>query len=154
LSLNIYREYDIRGIFDKELNEDRVKKIGFFLSKRINGEFVAVGFDARVHSEQLFKWLKDGLNRGGKTVLNMGMVPTPVNYFSNYLKLRELTDNKIDSDDYISASVMITGSHNPSEYNGFKITLNKAPFFGKEIYKLGFDVEIILFQPSQKRIER
>ena len=138
---SIFREYDIRGIFEKELNEDRVKKIGFALAKRIEGEFVAVGYDARTHSETLFKWLESGLNAGGKTVINIGLVPTPVNYFCNYQSLRELSNGAIDSDDFVAGSVMITGSHNPSEYNGFKITIDKSPFFGKDIYELGAEVE-------------
>ena len=61
----------------------------------------------------------------------MGMVATPVNYFSNYIEHQGMHTN---------ASIMITGSHNPSEYNGFKITLDKAPFFGDKIYALGDEI--------------
>lgn len=129
--MSIYREYDIRGIVPEELNEDTVKKIGFCLAKHIDGEFVAVGYDARTHSPELFGYLAAGLNAGGKTVLSMGMVPTPVNYFANYQEFDGRT---------ASASVMITGSHNPSEYNGFKITVGKAPFFGEQIYTLGREI--------------
>ncbi len=139
--MSIYREYDIRGIFEKELNEERVKKIGFLLAKRLKKEFVAVGFDARVHSPKLFEWLKYGLNAGGKTVINIGLVPTPVNYFCNYFSLEELSDGKINSEEFLAGSIMITGSHNPPEYNGFKITINKLPFFGEAIYTLGKEVE-------------
>ena len=130
---SIFREYDIRGIYDKELNEDIVKKIGYFLGLKIKeiGEYVAVGYDARVHSPTLAKWLTSGFNKAGIKVLNMGLVATPVNYFSNYQNF----DGKLPS-----ASVMITGSHNPPEYNGFKITLDKKPFFGDEIYTLGDEI--------------
>lgn len=134
---SIFREYDIRGIFEKELNEKVVKKIGYFLGKRVKkiGGFVAIGYDARVHSPTLFKWLASGFNKAGVKVLNMKMVPTPVNYFSNFNEF-EVEGEKVTP----SASVMITGSHNPPEYNGFKITIDKKPFFGKDIYSLGDEV--------------
>ena len=132
--MSIFREYDIRGIYDKELNKESVTKIGYALAKRIKGEYIAVGYDARNHSPVLFEYLMQGLNAGGKTVLDMGMVPTPVNYFANYQEFNGITP---------SASIMITGSHNPSEYNGFKITIDKAPFFGDDIYELGKECKAI-----------
>ena len=129
----IFREYDIRGIFEKELNEQSVKLIGYFLGQRVKGsKVVAIGFDARSHSPILRDYLASGLNASGCKVLDMGMVATPVNYFSNYITYEE----GIETD----ASIMITGSHNPSEYNGFKITMDKAPFFGEEIYALGDEI--------------
>ena len=129
----IFREYDIRGIFDKELNEQSVKLIGYFLGKRIKpiGSYVAIGYDARVHSPKLCEYLVSGFNKAGIKVLNMGLVATPVNYFSNYQEFDGIIP---------SASVMITGSHNPPEYNGFKITIDKKPFFGKDIYELGKEI--------------
>ena len=130
--MSIYREYDIRGIYEKELNEQSVTRIGYILASKINGEYVAVGYDARSHSPILFEYLVAGLNAGGKKVLGMGLVPTPVNYFTNYQDWDGITP---------SASVMITGSHNPSEYNGFKITVDKAPFFAEDIYALGRECE-------------
>jgi len=140
---NIFREYDIRGIFDKELNQDVVTKIGYALSSKFEGEFVAIGYDARSHSPQLFEWLSAGFNAGGKKVLAMGIVPTPANYFCNYQTLKTLTDGEIDSDIMPSASVMITGSHNPPEYNGFKITINQLPFFSEDIYSMGRDIAVM-----------
>jgi len=142
---SIFREYDIRGIFDKELNESSVKRIGYHLGKRIGGEkIVAVGYDARTHSPTLKGWLASGLNAAGCLVLDMGMVPTPVNYFSNYLPLEKLVTNpeaKIENPRARpDASVMITGSHNPPQYNGFKITLDRLPFFGKAIEELGQEI--------------
>ncbi len=128
----IFREYDIRGIFEKELNEKSVKLIGYFLGQKIKGDkVVAIGYDARSHSPILRDYLTSGLNRAGCRVLDMGMVATPVNYFANYI-----THNGIET----NASIMITGSHNPSEYNGFKMTVDKAPFFGEEIYALGDEI--------------
>jgi len=136
--VSIYREYDIRGIFGKELTEERVKKIGYFLAERIKktGKFVAVGYDARLHSPTLFEWLCSGFRARGVVVLNMGMVPTGVNYFCNYQSF-ETPAGTVEP----AASVMITGSHNPPEYNGFKITIDKKPFFAEDIYSLGEEVE-------------
>ena len=140
--MSIYREYDIRGIFDKELNEQSVVRIGYALSKKINGDYVAVGYDTRSHSPILFEYLVHGLNTGGKKVLDLGLVPTPVNYFTNYQEWDGIIP---------SASVMITGSHNPSEYNGFKITVDKAPFFSEDIYALGRECEEMDFPTKTQR---
>ena len=130
---SIFREYDIRGIFEKELNEQITRLIGYLLGLQIKqkGGNVAIGYDARSHSPILCDYLTSGLNKAGCQVLNMGLVATSVNYFSNYQEFDGITPN---------ASVMITGSHNPSEYNGFKITVDKKPFFGKDIYALGDQV--------------
>jgi len=137
---SIFREYDIRGIFEQDLNEQSVKLIGHFLGKKIGGaKRVSIGYDARSHSPILKDWLTSGLNSSGCEIYHMGLVATPVNYFSNYQSLSSfdstLSDNEVD------ASIMITGSHNPSEYNGFKITINKAPFFGEDIYALGDEIK-------------
>lgn len=133
MSASIYREYDIRGIFGEELDENRVKKIGLHLAKALlqkdkEARYIAVGYDARTHSPLLKEWLASGIRAAGLEVLDMGMVPTPVNYFANYIDFDGMQPD---------GSVMITGSHNPPEYNGFKITLKRDPFFGEEIYALG-----------------
>ncbi len=91
------------------MNQDRVTKIGFALSKRIKGEFVAVGYDARLHSPKLFEWLSDGLSVGGKRILAIGVVPTPVNYFCNYQSLKYLTDGQIDSNEFYNPGLPIMG---------------------------------------------
>lgn len=126
---SIYREYDIRGIFGTELNEETVKKIGYFLGKKIGAsKTVAIGYDARTHSPTLFGYLASGFNHADVRVLDLGMCPTPVSYFAGFQDFNGVTP---------SATVMITGSHNPPEYNGFKITIENAPFFGEQIYALG-----------------
>ncbi len=138
---SIFREYDIRGIFEKELNEKTVKAIGFYLGEAIKAKlgnkehFVSIGFDARTHSPVLFEWLSLGFLQSGVSVLDMGMVTTGINYFTNFFPW-EVNGRIVAT----SASVMITGSHNPPEYNGFKITIDKAPFFGKEIEALGTQI--------------
>ena len=142
---NIFREYDIRGVYEKELNEQSVKLIGYFLGKEFlkNGaKSVAIGYDAREHSPILRDYLISGLNFAGCEVYDMGLVPTPVNYFANYTPQKPLNPtSNILNPIIIDASIMITGSHNPKEYNGFKITLNKLPFFGEQIYALGREIE-------------
>lgn len=132
IAKSIFREYDIRGIFEKELNETSVKLLGYHLGEKIPGDkVVAIGYDARSHSTILRDYLTSGLNAAGCRVLDMGMVATPVNYFSNYIEFDGIRTD---------ASIMITGSHNPSEYNGFKITVDKSPFFGEAIYALGAEI--------------
>ena len=129
---SIFREYDIRGIFEKELNEQSVKLIGYHLGQKVKGDkVVAIGYDARSHSPILRDYLASGLNAAGCKVLDMEMVATPVNYYSNYIDFDGITTD---------ASIMITGSHNPSEYNGFKITVGQLPFFGQDIYALGDEI--------------
>jgi len=142
INKSIFREYDIRGIFEKELHEQSVKLIGFHLGKKVGGtKLVSIGYDARSHSPKLRDWLASGLNEAGCRVLDMGMVATPVNYFSNYQPLSTFMPDPrsegFNADALVDASIMITGSHNPPEYNGFKITLDRAPFFGDAIYALG-----------------
>ncbi len=141
---SIFREYDIRGIYKKELNKQSVKLIGYYLGLKIGGnKVVSIGYDARSHSPILRDYLTSGLNASGCKVLDMGMVATPVNYFSNYQKIEDLNPSNLDGfvgTQYPAASIMITGSHNPSEYNGFKMTVDKSPFFGEQIYALGDEI--------------
>jgi len=148
INKSIFREYDIRGIFEKELNEHSVKLIGYYLGQKIGqGNIVSIGYDARSHSPILRDYLTSGLNAAGCTVLDMGMVATPVNYFSNYQKIQDLNP-KIPHSSFLiphleaspDASIMITGSHNPSQYNGFKITVDQSPFFSNDIYALGDEI--------------
>ncbi|MDR2789680.1 MAG: phosphomannomutase/phosphoglucomutase [Campylobacteraceae bacterium] len=129
---HIFREYDIRGIFGQDLNEKSVKAIGYFLGKRILriSPHVGIGYDARTHSKKLFSYLTAGLTYAGVKVKNMGLVPTPCNYFAGFFQ----------GENRVGATIMITGSHNPPEYNGFKITLNHLPFFGADIENLGYEV--------------
>lgn len=123
---HIFREYDIRGIFQKDLDFDIVTKIGYGIGAllKANGEQeISIGYDARNHSKILFEWLAQGLSIQGITIYNLGLVPTPVAYFATFTSPSK-------------SSIMITGSHNPKEYNGFKITLSAQPFYGQAIQKL------------------
>lgn len=122
----IFREYDIRGIYEKDLNELSVKAIGYCLGitmKNRGVKSVSVGFDARLSARALFGFLVSGLNRAGLEIFDIGMLPTPVGYFSVFTGV-------------FDANIMITGSHNPKEYNGFKITIGVESFFGADLQKL------------------
>ncbi|WP_298788989.1 phosphomannomutase/phosphoglucomutase [uncultured Campylobacter sp.] len=131
---DIFREYDIRGIVGEELNERSVKAIGFALGKHIANlglERVSVGYDARLSADELFGYFVSGLNFAGLRVYNIGLLPTPVGYFSVFT-------HKFD------ANVMITGSHNPKNYNGFKITIGTDSFFGADLRRLGAQVRELM----------
>lgn len=127
----IFREYDIRGIYNKELNEKSVKAIGYALGLLMlerSCKNVSVGYDARYSAKELFNYLASGLNKAGIEVYDIGLVPTPLGYFSLYEGFK------------FDANIMITGSHNPKDYNGFKITIHKESFFGKELKEFSKEV--------------
>src|SRR4030042_929045 len=122
----IFREYDIRGIVDQDLTEPGVillgKGMGTYLLQH-GARSVTLGRDGRTSSPKLRDWLTQGLTRTGLNVTDLGAIPTPLSYWSTH---------KLDVD----GAIMITGSHNPPEYNGFKVTLNKEAIYGKEILKI------------------
>ncbi len=125
----IFREYDIRGVVDKDLTLDGVETIGrgigTYLKERYKGE-VMVGRDVRLSSDDFAAALMRGLNSCGFDCVDLGMVPTPLLYYG-------VTRGGIDS---FAGGVMITGSHNPPEFNGFKICHGPVPIFGAEIGKI------------------
>ncbi len=104
----IFKSYDIRGIYPDQLNEDTAYKIGRGFVKYTSAKKVAVGYDARISSPKLFKAFSEGIISQGSDLYNIGQVPTECLYFSV---------GKYDFD----AGIMITASHNPKEYNGFKM---------------------------------
>lgn len=121
------REYDIRGIVGKTLHGADAFAIGRVFGTiiaRAGGGRVAVGRDGRLSSPELEAHLVAGLIASGMEVLRVGCGPTPMLYFASY-------DQKADG------AVMLTGSHNPPDYNGFKMMIGKKPFFGKDIQELG-----------------
>jgi phosphomannomutase len=122
------REYDIRGIIDETLGADDAYAIGRgfgTIVARGGGKKVAVGYDGRVSSPMLEEALVKGLNDSGVDALRIGMGPTPMLYYAEAI----LED--------VDGGIEITGSHNPANYNGFKLVLGGAPFFGSDIQKLG-----------------
>ena len=120
---NIFREYDIRGVVKNDFPEDVVFNIGRSYGSVLienNQKNISISGDIRYSTKRLKNNLIEGLLSTGINVYDMGILPTPLNYFSLYH-----TD--------IKNSIQVTGSHNPKEYNGFKISFNKKPFFGKDI---------------------
>ena len=113
---SIFKSYDIRGIFPKELNKDAAFKIGQAFVEYTSAKKVAVARDSRLSSDELFKALTNGITSLGVDVCDIGQVPTECLYFA------------VGANDF-DAGVMITASHNPKEYNGFKM-LKKT---GKDI---------------------
>ncbi|WP_424136866.1 phosphoglucomutase/phosphomannomutase PgmG [Roseomonas chloroacetimidivorans] len=121
------REYDIRGVVGKTLSGEDAFAIGRVFGsivKRSGGAKVAVGYDGRLSSPMLEERLVAGLMASGMEVIRIGCGPTPMLYFAAY---HFGTDG----------AVMVTGSHNPPDYNGFKSMIGKKPFFGADIQKLG-----------------
>ncbi len=137
ISKAIFRQYDIRGIVNKELHEENTKLIGYYLGlaiqekTKVKNPYIVIGYDIRKHSTMLFESLISGLNLAGCKILNIGLVATGVNYFASYQEFE--IDGKIIKP---QASIMITGSHNAKQYNGFKITIDKQPYFADDLIKL------------------
>ena len=130
-----FREYDIRGVAERDLDDATVRALGVAIGKRVEGKTVVVGRDPRVHSPRLFAALTDGI-RVHADVIDIGVVPTPVLYFAAH----HLTP---------AASVMITGSHNPPEDNGFKLMLGSETMHGPAIAQLRDEVAAILEEPAE-----
>lgn len=121
------REYDIRGVVGKTLGTADANAIGRgfgTIVRRAGGTRVAVGRDGRVSSVELEAALVQGLTQSGVDVVRVGLGPTPMLYYA------EATLE-------VDGGIMITGSHNPADYNGFKMVLQHKPFFGEDIQKLG-----------------
>ncbi|MBT0858181.1 phosphomannomutase/phosphoglucomutase [Campylobacter coli] len=140
----IFREYDIRGLYGKELNEKSVKAIGFCLGQTMlekDCKNVSVGYDARYSADELYRYLVSGLNKAGIQIYNIGLVPTPLGYFSLYEGMK------------FDANIMITGSHNPKDYNGFKITIGKESFFGAELKEFSKEVYKHLEDEIEENLE-
>ncbi|MDE2560781.1 MAG: phosphomannomutase/phosphoglucomutase [Sphingomonadales bacterium] len=124
----VLREYDIRGIIGETLGPDDARAIGRGFGTRVvraGGSKVAVGYDGRVSSPILERALVEGLNASGVDVVRIGMGPTPMLYYA------EASMEQVDG------GIQITGSHNPPNYNGFKMVLGGKPFFGDDILDLG-----------------
>src|SRR5688500_15751501 len=124
----VLREYDIRGIIGETLGPDDARAIGRSFAtmlRRAGGRLVAVGYDGRVSSPMLEHALCEGLTASGCDVRRVGMGPTPMLYYA------EASAEEVDG------GIQITGSHNPANYNGFKMVFQGRPFFGDDILALG-----------------
>ena len=122
----IFREYDIRGKVNDDFPPEVVlnlgKAFGTFI-KRSGGQEIALSGDVRLSTPSLIEQFKVGVLSTGVDVINIGILPTPVNYYSMF---------KLD----VAGAVQITGSHNPPEFNGFKMSRNKKSVFGESIQDL------------------
>ena len=127
----ILRSYDVRGIYGKTLKKEDAFMVGFFFGITVRKEnpdkknpLIIIGMDGRKSSPLLEEKLNEGLKKSGCEIYRIGMGPTPMLYFASY---------------YYEAdgAIQVTGSHNPKDYNGFKIVLDQKSFYGEDIQKLG-----------------
>jgi phosphomannomutase/phosphoglucomutase len=144
LKQEIFRKYDIRGVVGKDLTQETVEILGkaigtYFL--RHNRSHVAVGRDCRLSSPAFSDALGKGLLSTGCDLTELGTIPTPLLYFSIFFKK-------------IAAGIMITGSHNPPEYNGFKMMSGEDTLYGpdiQDIYQIILSGEFIQKKPGAKK---
>ena len=127
----ILRLYDIRGIVNKTLNSNDAFMLGYFFGVTVkqnnlskNKPLIVIGMDGRLSSPLLENYLNDGLKQSGCDVYRIGMGPTPMLYFASH---------HFNAD----GAIQVTGSHNPKDYNGFKIVIDQKSFFGENIIQLG-----------------
>lgn len=129
VSQHIFREYDVRGVVGEDLTADTAVQIGRAYGSQLRALFegsaptVALGRDNRLSSEELAGAFASGLSASGAHVLDTGLVPTPALYYAVH---------HLEAD----AGIQVTGSHNPPEYNGFKMLTARGPFYGKAIRDL------------------
>ncbi|HJL74191.1 MAG TPA: phosphomannomutase/phosphoglucomutase [Candidatus Marinimicrobia bacterium] len=127
----IFREYDIRGKVADDFPPDVVENLGKgfgSLVKRAGGQEISLSGDVRLTTPNLIEQFKTGLLSTGVDVINIGILPTPVNYFSMF----ELG---------VFGAVQITGSHNPPEFNGFKLSMERKAVFGEQIQDIRAIIE-------------
>ncbi len=132
----IFRQYDIRGIFNKDLTAEAARAVGAAYGIYLNSKLktqdsklkVSVGRDVRLSSNILRDALIEGIISTGIDVVDIGECPTPLQYFSIFHLI-------------LDGGIMITGSHNPPEFNGFKITVGKETIYGQEIQEIRKIVE-------------
>ena len=141
---SIIRSYDIRGVYDNTLDCKDARVIGNLLGIKIGEKkTINVGYDGRNSSVPLKKSLINGILETGANVCEIGLVPTPLLYYS-------CVNNNAD------AGIMITGSHNPKDYNGFKIIYKKMPFYGEDLKKIekeALDYEFDLKKGKKQKID-
>ncbi|MGH8548584.1 MAG: phosphomannomutase/phosphoglucomutase [Methylococcales bacterium] len=143
ISPAIFRAYDIRGIVDDHLTEDAVARIGQALGSEARDrgqQTVIIARDGRLSSPRLSQALASGLQSTGCHVIDLGMVPTPVLYFATHF---------LDS----RSGVMVTGSHNPSNYNGLKMVINGETLSEQSIQKVRHRIEASDFRSGEGSIE-
>ena len=139
----IFRKYDIRGVVETDFTDDVVQNLGRAFGTYVvrgGGKKVAVSGDIRPTTPRLIENLTKGLMETGITVVDLGILPTPANYYSMY---------KLD----VHGAVQITGSHNPPEFNGFKISLNQNAFHSEQIQGLKELIDTADFEVGEGNLE-
>ena len=143
--MGAFKAYDIRGIYNQDFNKTDVYRIGFFLPKLLKTKKVLVGRDVRLSSPEIYDSLTLGITDAGAEVYNIGLSTTPMVYWAT-------------AHYGFDASVMITASHNPKEYNGLKISRTNALPVG---YDSGLDkleelikTKEIVFNEDEGRVDR
>jgi phosphomannomutase/phosphoglucomutase len=134
ISKSIFKAYDIRGVIGKTLDADTARSIGRAFGSEIRaqgGDAVVVARDGRLSGPDLIAALAEGLRSAGVDVVNIGMVPTPVGYFAASVPLKLPTGERV-----VDSCIVVTGSHNPPDYNGFKMVLRGAAIYGDQIQAL------------------
>ncbi|WP_186203016.1 phosphomannomutase/phosphoglucomutase [Burkholderia gladioli] len=134
ISQSIFKAYDIRGVIGKTLDASVARSIGQAFGSEVRaqgGDAVVVARDGRLSGPELIAALADGLRAAGVDVVDVGMVPTPVGYFAASVPLPLASgERRVDS------CIVVTGSHNPPDYNGFKMVLRGAAIYGEQIQAL------------------
>lgn len=127
MNRSVFRKYDVRGLFPRDLDRDFTVRLGMALGEMAGGT-AAVGRDCRNSGSQLMEWLSLGMLSSGCSVIDLGIQTTPMTYFAAHTLSPDIT-------------VMITGSHNPPEYNGFKIMKGLETLHGDSIQNLCLRME-------------
>src|SRR6185503_4373102 len=126
----IFREYDIRGVYNTDFDKDFAFHLGrafvTYVRKKSGQEHprLTLGYDARLSSPEIANAICEGFKSSGAHVIHLGLVTSPISYFSTFTV------------DGVVGGIMVTGSHNPPDYNGFKISYNKTTIHGGEIKSL------------------
>jgi phosphomannomutase/phosphoglucomutase len=142
ISPTIFREYDIRGLVDQDLTEEAVHLVGRALgtlARERGGRSIVVGRDCRLSGPRLGRAMVSGLVSTGVDVVDLGIVPTPLTYFAA-------------STLAVDGLCMITGSHNPPQYNGLKLGLGNTTFHGEEVQELRRHVEAGRFASGEGKV--
>ena len=143
LSQKVFRAYDIRGVADVDFSSENVRQAGQAFGSMLvsrGGRSVAIGRDCRTSGTRLFDAFADGAQASGVNVFGLGTVATPISYFS---------ESHLKAD----AAVSITGSHNPSDWNGFKFSINKMALFGDDIQQMCHRIKHQEFEHGRGHLE-
>lgn len=146
VSHHIFREYDVRGVVGEDLTTDTAYLVARAFGSQIQEDLglanprVALGYDNRLSSPELAEAYSKGLQSTGARVIETGLGPTPALYFAVH---------HLETD----AGIQVTGSHNPPEYNGFKMLTARGPFYGQDIQKLRERIDVKRFVDGQGEAE-